>query len=68
MKVKELMEQLSNLDPELQVMIDVTKEGSEMFHFTAVVEVEEIELEGSEKIVAVFSDEAAINFDNLNDN
>ncbi len=68
MKVKEFIATLKNLDPELQVMIDATKEGSEMFHFIAVAEVEEIEIDGSEKIVAVFSDDAAVNFDNLNDN
>ncbi len=54
MNVRQLRELLKHLDQDLEVMIDTTKEGSEMFHFEGLDGVEEVELDNKEKIVALF--------------
>lgn len=49
MKVRELIEQLQELNPDLEVMIDITKNGEKMFHFVGVVEAEEVTIDDDEK-------------------
>lgn len=68
MKVRELIEQLQELDPDLEVMIDITKDGEKMFHFVGIVEAEEVTIDDNEKIVVLFSPDTVIRFDRLNDN
>lgn len=68
MKVRELIETLESLNPELEVMIDITEDGEKMFHFVGVVEVEEVTIDNDEEIVVLFSPDTVTRFDKLSDN
>ncbi len=68
MKVKELIEGLKTLNPDLEVMIDITTEGDKMFHFIGVSEAEEVTMDDNEKFIVLFTPDTALRFDNLNNN
>lgn len=47
-KVKDLQQKLKGLDPEMPVMVDITKPGMDMFHFVCVSDADMAETDQQE--------------------
>lgn len=56
MKAIDLIIKLQQLDPDKQVMIDVSPNGSEMFHLLPVSNIDEVECSGGENVIMLFAD------------
>lgn len=66
MKVKDLMVKLSLLDPNMDVMVDKTREDAEMFKFESLLSVDEVETEDGSKFIGLFGKEYEEEKHNLN--
>lgn len=55
MKVIDAIIKLQQLDPNMTILLDVTPQGSKMFHFAELAEIEEVEQEEDQSaFVAMF--------------
>lgn len=69
MRVGDLISLLERLDPSSEVVIDMTRDGAEMFYFVSVDVVERAILEDSEEVIVLSTEAPGIVLDrkiNLN--
>lgn len=68
MKVTELIEKLNELPPDMEVMIDHTKEGSQLFKFVELNWCDQVSTSLNEDIVLLSANEYEITEEDQNPN